>query len=217
MLKISPSILASDFSKLGIEAQKMESAGISMLHIDVMDGHFVPNLTFGAAVVEALRPHFKGVFDVHLMISQPLKYVKDFLNAGADLITFHVESESPVAETIAAIKEGGAKVGLALKPGTPVKEVLDYLKDIDLVLVMTVEPGFGGQSFMNDMLPKIGCLHEKINNSGKNIDLQVDGGINANTAKLCWEKGANVLVAGSYLFSKPDYKSAVESLTDACC
>lgn len=211
-IKISPSILASDFANLGQEARDMDAAGVEMLHIDVMDGHFVPNISFGAPVMKAIRKDFSRVFDVHLMISEPLRYIDDFVKAGADIITFHVECDSDVQATINKIKEGGCKVGLSVKPGTPAEVILPYLDQLDMVLVMTVEPGFGGQKFMADMMPKVRQFREAIQNSGKDIDLQVDGGVNAETAKVCVENGANVLVAGSYLFKQENYTEAVATL-----
>lgn len=213
MIKISPSILAADFSNLGQEARDMDAAGVEMLHIDVMDGHFVPNISFGAPVFKMIRKDFSRVFDVHLMISEPLRYIDDFVKAGADIITFHVECDSDIQATIDKIKAAGKRVGLVLKPKTPASVLKPYLDQLDMVLVMTVEPGFGGQSFMYDMMPKVKEIREMITASGKDIDLEVDGGVNAETAKICVENGANVLVAGSYLFKqKGSYPAAVESL-----
>ena len=212
MIKISPSILASDFANLGQEAKAMEEAGVEMLHIDVMDGHFVPNISFGAAVMKSIRSYFSRMFDVHLMISDPLFYVDDFVKGGANRITFHVECDSDIQATINKIKEAGCEVGLAVKPGTPASAVMPYLDQLDMVLVMTVEPGFGGQKFMADMMPKVQEVRKAIEASGRDIDLQVDGGVNAETGKVCVENGANVLVAGSYLFKQKDYAAGVASL-----
>ncbi|MBQ8598763.1 MAG: ribulose-phosphate 3-epimerase [Oscillospiraceae bacterium] len=213
MIKISPSILSADFSNLGQDVRDMEAAGVEMLHIDVMDGHFVPNISFGAPVFKMIRKDFSRIFDVHLMISEPLRYIDDFVKAGADIITFHVECDSDIQATIDKIKAAGKKVGLVLKPKTPASVLKPYLEQLDMVLVMTVEPGFGGQSFMYDMMPKVKEIREMITASGKDIDLEVDGGVNAETAKICVENGANVLVAGSYLFKqKGNYPAAVESL-----
>lgn len=182
-----------------------------MLHLDVMDGHFVPNITFGAPVIKSIRHTSDIVFDVHLMISDPLKYAEDFVKAGADIITFHIECDSDVKETIKKIKSLSCKVGLSLKPKTPIEEVFPYLDEIDMVLVMTVEPGFGGQSFMYDQMEKVSALKEILAEINKTIDIQVDGGINDETVSVAAKAGANVFVAGSAVFGG-DYKERISSL-----
>lgn len=211
MIKISPSMLSCDFSKIGEEAEKITSSGADMLHLDVMDGHFVPNITFGAPVIKAIRNKTDIIFDVHLMISEPLKYAEDFVSAGADIITFHIESDSNTKETIKKIKSLSCKVGLSVKPKTPIEEVFPYLDDIDMVLVMTVEPGFGGQSFMYDQMEKIEKLKMRLKEINKTIDIQVDGGINENTISVAKKAGANVFVAGSAVFSG-NYEEKISSL-----
>ena len=212
MIQISPSMLSCDFAQMGRQAQEMEQAGADLLHLDVMDGNFVPNLTFGAPVIRCLRKVTRLPFDVHLMIREPLKYVKDFVNAGADLLTFHLESDSDALQTIQAIHSYGIKAGVAIKPGTPAQEVLPYLEQVEMVLVMTVEPGFGGQSFRHETMEKLSFLHQEIVRRGLQVDLQVDGGIGNDTAKIAVSHGANILVAGSALFSQQDYRKAVADL-----
>ncbi len=212
MIKISPSMLSCDFSRIGEEAEKIANSGADMLHLDVMDGHFVPNITFGAPVIKSIRNRTDIVFDVHLMISDPLKYAEDFVKAGADILTFHVESDSDVKATIEKIKSLSCKVGLSVKPGTPVEAVFPYLDDIDMVLIMTVEPGFGGQSFMEDMMGKITLLRNKLQQTGKTADIQVDGGINEDTVSVAARAGANVFVAGSAVFCTDSYEKAISLL-----
>lgn len=215
MIKISPSILSCDFANLESQCAIMKQGGADMLHIDVMDGHFVPNLTLGAPIVKCLRPKNDMFFDVHLMISNPLQYIEDFAKAGSDLITFHVESDSDIQNTIDKIKSFKIKAALSVKPGTPIEAVYPYLDQLDMVLIMTVEPGFGGQKFMADMVGKIKSLKEKCAQIGHEMDIQVDGGIDLSTAKIVADAGANVLVAGSAIFGASDPAAAVGALRDS--
>ena len=216
MMKISPSILSCDFSRMGEEFARMEKCGADWLHIDVMDGHFVPNLTLGAPIVKALRPYASIPFDVHLMISNPLQYVPDFLKAGADILTFHIESDSPVEETIELVRAGGSVPALSLKPKTPAEAVFPYLDRLGMVLVMTVEPGFGGQKFMPAAVEKIAAIRAEAQRRGLSTDIEVDGGIDAATAPLCAVAGANVLVAGSAVFGAKDPAAAMSAIRAAC-
>ena len=204
---VAPSLLAADFSKLREEIQEVESYGAEYLHLDVMDGNFVPNISFGAPVISSIRKHSNLVFDVHLMVENPDRFIKDIADAGADVITVHAEATKHLNRTIQLIKSYGKKVGVALNPSTPLDFIKYDLKDIDMVLIMTVNPGFGGQAFIEGMLQKI----KDLRSIDPNIDIQVDGGINDKTSKLVKEAGANILVAGSYLF-KGDYKQKIESL-----
>ena len=211
-VKISPSILASDFAKLGEESRAVQAAGADLLHIDVMDGHFVPNITLGAPVVKCLRKALTLPFDVHLMISDPEKYIPDFAKAGADLITFHAECGCDIPACVSLISSLGVLPGVALKPATPAEAVFPYLETLAMVLVMTVEPGFGGQKFMADQLEKIRLIRAECVRRGLDTDIQVDGGITAETLPLCREAGANVFVAGSYIFGAADRAAAIRFL-----
>ena len=212
MIKISPSMLSADFNKLGEELRDIERAGADMVHLDVMDGVFVTNISFGLPVVEALRKNSKIIFDVHLMIVNPEKYVERFIDAGADIVTFHHEATNDTAATLKMIRAKGAKAAVSVKPGTPIEEIYPYLELCDMVLIMTVEPGYGGQSFISEMLKKIRKLKAEIDSRGLKIDIQVDGGINDNTAKEAISAGANVLVAGSAVFQEKDRKAAIDAL-----
>lgn len=209
MVKISPSILSSDYGKLESELKRMEECGADMIHIDVMDGHFVPNITLGAPIVKCIRKATDLPFDVHLMISDPYKYTPDFIKAGADIITFHIEADSDIEKTIALINESGAKAGISVKPKTDIEEVFPYLDKLSMVLVMTVEPGFGGQSFMFETMPKIEKLKAEIESRQLEIDIQVDGGINSETIITAAKAGANVFVAGNAIFSSSDAKATI--------
>ncbi len=215
-IKFAPSILSADFAKLAAEVQEVERAGADWIHVDVMDGHFVPNITLGPLVVDALRPHTKLPLDVHLMISEPARYVQDFAKAGADYITIHAEADIHLHRTIHLIREAGAKPGVGINPATPVEQLAPILSDVDLVLLMTVNPGFGGQSFIPSVLDKLRKLRTMLAERGlSHIDVEVDGGINANTAPLVVEAGANVLVAGNAVFGRADRAAALSELRKA--
>lgn len=209
-IKISPSMLASDYANLEAELKKCEDGGADLIHLDVMDGHFVPNISIGAPVIKAMKRVCGVPFDVHLMISDPYRYIDDFIDAGADIITLHTECDSDIGKTVDKIIAGGCKAALAVKPSTPVEEVYPYLDRLSMVLVMTVEPGFGGQSFMESTMPKI----EKLRKKCPNLDIQVDGGINAETVKTAGRAGANVFVAGSAVFKSENPADTIRLLKE---
>ena len=213
-IQISPSILSADFSQLANEIKRLEEGGADMIHVDVMDGHFVPNLTIGPPVIKALRKHCSLKFDVHLMISPVHKYIKDFSDAGADIITFHPEASANMKETISLIKSLDKKVGVSLNPDTEFKTISDYLANIDLVLIMSVFPGFGGQKFIPEVLNKIKSLKEIKDKNNYNFDIEVDGGVNFSNSKDILNAGANILVSGTTIFkeNRGDIKKNIETL-----
>jgi len=215
MIKIAPSILSADFSRLGEEVKAVEEAGADWIHVDVMDGNFVPNITIGPLVVESLRKVTELPLDVHLMIENADQYIEDFANAGADIISVHAEACPHLHRTIQSIKENGAKAGVVLNPATTLFALDEIIEQVDMVLLMSVNPGFGGQKFIGSVLSKIELLRNTLNESGVELDLEVDGGIKPDNAAMIKKAGANVLVAGSAIFGCDDYKKAIEELRSA--
>ncbi|WP_121610685.1 ribulose-phosphate 3-epimerase [Mesobacillus foraminis] len=215
MVKIAPSILSADFSRLAEEIKEVERGGADYIHVDVMDGHFVPNITIGPLIVEAIRPVTTLPLDVHLMIEHPDRYIPLFAKAGADIISVHAETCTHLHRTIGLIKQNGCKAGVVLNPATPIEQVKHVFEDIDLILFMTVNPGFGGQKFISSVLPKISQLSQLIEMIGLPIEIEVDGGINEETARLCVEAGANVLVAGSAIYNHDDRKAAITRIRNS--
>jgi ribulose-phosphate 3-epimerase len=212
MVKIAPSILSADFSKLGEEIKDVERGGADYIHVDVMDGHFVPNITIGPLIVDSIRPITKLPLDVHLMIENPDQYIEDFAKAGADYITVHVEACRHLHRTIHLIKSLGVKAGVVLNPATPVQLIEPIIEDLDMVLLMSVNPGFGGQKFISSVLSKIKQVKEMSEQKGLNLEIEVDGGVNEEIALLCVEAGATVLVAGSAVFNQSDRRDAISRL-----
>jgi ribulose-phosphate 3-epimerase len=215
MIKIAPSILAADFAKLGQEVKEVEAAGAELIHIDVMDGHFVPNISFGAIALEAIRPLSTLPMDVHLMIENPDQYIEQFAKAGADYITVHVEACRHLHRTIQLIRSFGVKPGVVLNPHTPIETIQHVLEDVDMVLFMTVNPGFGGQKFIESVVPKVEALSTIIKERGLSVEIEIDGGINAETIIPCAKAGATIFVAGSAIFGKEDRAVALHQIKQA--
>ena len=214
-IRIAPSLLSADFSRLGEELRSVEAGGADLVHLDVMDGHFVPNLTIGPAIVKACRAHSSLPFDVHLMIEEPQRYIPAFLDAGANMISVHVETEPHLQRALQQIRDGGAKAGIAVNPATAVETLSAAAGFCDYILLMTVNPGFGGQKFIGGVVPKIRALARMLRNEGLEVEIEVDGGIDANTAPLVVEAGARILVAGSAVFGHADRAAAMESIRNA--
>ena len=214
MVKIAPSILAADLLNIKNEVINVDNAGAEFIHIDIMDGHFVPNLSFGYNMVKTLRPITKKILDVHLMISPVEPFIKEFINAGSDIISFHPEADNNTKEIISTIKKSNCKVGIAVHPNIKIEEIKEFLNDVDLVIIMTVIPGFGGQKFLEDQVNKISVLKEIRKNINANYEIEIDGGINYQTSKICIDKGADILVAGSYVYGAPkeEYKDKINSI-----
>ena len=214
MVKIAPSILAADLLDIKNEVINADNAGAEFIHIDIMDGHFVPNLSFGYNMVKTLRPITKKILDVHLMISPVEPFIKGFINAGSDIISFHPEADKNTKEIISIIKKSNCKVGIAVHPNIKIEEIKEFLNDVDLVIIMTVIPGFGGQKFLEDQVQKISELKEIRKNINANYEIEIDGGINFQTSKICIDKGADILVAGSYVYGAPkeEYKDKINSI-----